>query len=61
MLFVEPQLSSRFEILRLTGTVGLNTSRLIFLAHRSEDQQNFSKNKFFLKSTPKVTSFAQAP
>lgn len=60
MLFAELQLSFSSEIARLAGTKGLNICRLIFPMHKNEVQQSCSNNKFFLKSTPEMASFAWA-
>lgn len=57
MLFAEPQLSFWFEILRLSGTIGLNTRKLIFPTHKPEVEHCSSMIKFFLKSTPKMPGF----
>lgn len=51
MLFAKPQLSFRFEIRRLTGTIGLDTRRLIFPTHKTDMQHSCSRTKFFLKSS----------
>lgn len=56
MLFAEPQLSFGFEILRLSGTIGLNTSKLNLPTHKPEVERCSLMNKFFLKITPKMTS-----
>lgn len=56
MLFAEPQLSFGFEILRLSGTIGLNTSKLIFPTHKPEVEHR-RMNKFFLKIAPKMPGF----